>query len=77
MRKRPLYVYLDVTDPEPPPPDSPLRREKNILLTPHITGAMNQARRDMGRLAIEETLRFLAGQPLQHEVTREMLPTQA
>jgi phosphoglycerate dehydrogenase-like enzyme len=24
VRRRPLYVYLDVTDPEPPAPDSPL-----------------------------------------------------
>jgi phosphoglycerate dehydrogenase-like enzyme len=77
VRRRPLYVYLDVTDPEPPAADSPLRNQPNILLTPHISGAMNQARRDMGRLAIEETLRFLSGQPLQHEVTREMLPKQA
>jgi phosphoglycerate dehydrogenase-like enzyme len=77
VRRRPLYVYLDVTDPEPHPPDSPLRREKNILITPHIAGGMNQARRDMGCLAIDETLRFLRGEPLQHEVTRAMLPTQA
>ena len=76
-RRRPLYVYLDVTDPEPPAPDSPLRRERNILLTPHIAGGMNQARRDMGRLAIAETIGFLRGDPLEHEVTREMLPTQA
>ena len=68
---------LDVTDPEPPARDSPLCHEPNILLTPHIAGAMDQARKDMGGLAIDEALRFIAGQPLQHEVTREMLPTQA
>jgi phosphoglycerate dehydrogenase-like enzyme len=77
VRRRPLYVLLDVTDPEPPRPDSPLRREPNILLTPHLSGAMSQARRDMGRIAIEETLRFLKGEPLTHEVTPDMLPTQA
>ena len=77
VRRRPLYVYLDVTDPEPPAADSPLRHEPNILLTPHIAGGMNQARRDMGRMAIDETLRFLRGEPLDHEVTRAMLPTQA
>jgi len=77
VRRRPLYVYLDVTDPEPPRPDSPLLNERNILLTPHITGAMSQARRDMGRMAIDETLRFLRGEALEHEVTRAMLPTQA
>lgn len=77
VRRRPLYVLLDVTDPEPPGKDSPLRREASILLTPHLAGAMRQARRDMGRIAIEETLRFARGEPLQHEVSREMLPTQA
>lgn len=77
VRKRPLYVCLDVTDPEPPAPDSPLRNEENIILTPHIAGALKQARREMGRLAIDEALRFLDGRPLEHEVTREMLATQA
>jgi phosphoglycerate dehydrogenase-like enzyme len=68
VRRRPLYVALDVTDPEPPLPDALLRRELNILLTPHIAGAMNQSRREMGRLAIAEVLHFIRG---------EMLPTQA
>jgi phosphoglycerate dehydrogenase-like enzyme len=77
VRRRPLYVLLDVTEPEPPAADSPLRSEPNIILTPHIAGAMAQARRDMGRLAIDETLRFLHNEPLQHEVTREMMATQA
>ena len=77
VRRRPLYVYLDVTDPEPPQPDSPLLNERNILVTPHIAGAMSQARKDMGRMAIDETLRFLRGEALEHEVTRAMLPTQA
>jgi phosphoglycerate dehydrogenase-like enzyme len=77
VQRRPLYVYLDVTDPEPPAPNSPLRNEPNILLTPHVAGAMNQGRRDMGRLAIEEAMRFLRGEPLDHEVTRTMLGTQA
>jgi phosphoglycerate dehydrogenase-like enzyme len=77
VRKRPMYVYLDVTDPEPPAADSPLRKEKNIVITPHVAGAMNQARRDMGRIAIDETLAFLRGESLYHAVTREMLATQA
>jgi phosphoglycerate dehydrogenase-like enzyme len=77
VRRRPLYVYLDVTDPEPPAADSPLLREPNILITPHIAGGMNQGRKDMGRMAIDETLRFLRGGSLEQEVTRDMLPTQA
>ena len=31
----------------------------------------------MGRMAIDETLRFLRGGSLEQEVTRDMLPTQA
>ncbi len=77
VRRRPLYVYLDVTDPEPPAADSALRCEKNIVITPHVAGAMNQARRDMGRIAIDQTLAFLRGESLQHAVTRQMLATQA
>jgi phosphoglycerate dehydrogenase-like enzyme len=77
MHKRPLYVLLDVTDPEPAPPDSPLRKQENIILTGHVAGAMKQGRFDMGRMCIEEVLRFLQGKELQHEVTRDMLATQA
>jgi phosphoglycerate dehydrogenase-like enzyme len=77
VQRRPLYVYLDVTDPEPPSPHSPLLREPNILITPHIAGCMNQGRKDMGRMAIDETLTFLRGEPLEQEVTAAMLPTQA
>jgi phosphoglycerate dehydrogenase-like enzyme len=46
-------------------------------MTPHVAGAMSQGRRDMGRLAIDQTLRFLTKKPLEQEVTRDMLPTQA
>lgn len=77
VRRRPIYVSLDVTDPEPPAPDSPLRGEANIILTPHIAGAIATARADLGKLAIDEVLRFLAGRPLEHEVTRTMIATQA
>jgi phosphoglycerate dehydrogenase-like enzyme len=77
VKRRPLYVALDVTDPEPPATDSPLRTAPNIVITPHIAGALKQGRLDMGQIAIEETLRFLNDEPLQHEVTRAMLPTQA
>jgi phosphoglycerate dehydrogenase-like enzyme len=77
LKRRPLYACLDVTDPEPPKPDSPLRTAPNLILTPHVAGAVQQGCRDMGQLAIDEVLRFIAGEKLQHEVTREMMPTQA
>jgi len=77
LNRRPLYACLDVTDPEPPAQDSTLRSAPNLILTPHIAGAIQQACRDMGRLAIEEVTRFIHGEPPLHEVTRDMLPTQA
>jgi len=77
LHRRPLYVCLDVTEPEPPLPDSPLRKAPNLILTPHIAGACKQACRDMGELAINEAIRFIAGESQIHEVTREMMPTQA
>lgn len=77
LKRRPLYACLDVTEPEPPKPNSPLRTAPNLILTPHIAGAMQQACKDMGQLAIEETMRFFSGEKLLHEVTHAMLPTQA
>lgn len=34
---------LDVTDPEPPPPDHPLRQMDNVIITPHVASASPQA----------------------------------
>ena len=34
-----IVVVLDVTDPEPLPPDSPFRDLPNVYITPHIAGA--------------------------------------
>src|SRR5690606_36207563 len=34
-----VHAVIDVTDPEIPPPDSPLYRLPNVFLTPHIAGA--------------------------------------
>jgi len=34
-----ITVVLDVTDPEPLPPESPLRKLPNVYITPHVAGA--------------------------------------
>lgn len=72
LQRRPdLFAVLDVTYPEPPVADSPLYSLPNVFLTPHIAGSMDHECRRMGRYMIEELDRFLAGQPLAWQVTRE------
>lgn len=68
-----LEAYLDVTDPEPVPPEHPLVSLPNVLLTPHIAGAQGTELRRLGRYAVAEVARWLAGDPLQGRVTREAL----
>lgn len=63
-----LTAVLDVSDPEPPAPDSPLRRLPNIVLTPHIAGAFNRECRRLGRAMVGELERYLRGEPLLHEI---------
>jgi len=55
---------LDVTDPEPLPPEHPLYRLPNCFITPHIGSATVGARRRMAELACENLLAGLAGRPL-------------
>ena len=59
---------LDVTDPEPLPPDDPLLSAPNLLVVPHIGSATHPARERMADLAVDNLLAALAGQPMPHEV---------
>lgn len=71
LAERPdLFALLDVTDPEPPAPDSPLRRTPNLLMTPHIAGCLGPECRRMGQLMIDELDRYQAGLPLRYELDR-------
>ena len=57
---------LDVTSPEPLPPDSPLWDLPNLLLTPHVAGGMRLelTRRRCVEMAQENLRRYLAGEKL-------------
>ena len=66
-----IFAFLDVTDPEPPAPDSPLRRLDNVVVTPHIAGCIDNCHR-MGELAAEEVCRYLAGRPAVNEIRPDM-----
>jgi len=59
---------LDVTDPEPLPPDNALWQAPNLVLSPHIGSATTSARAKMTELATDNLLAGLAGKPLPHQV---------
>jgi glyoxylate reductase len=59
---------LDVTDPEPPPPDDPLLSAPNLIVAPHIGSATRTARERMADIAVDNLLAALAGRPMPHQV---------
>ena len=63
---------LDVTDPEPLPPEHELYDLENCLVTPHIGSATQQTRRTMAALAVDNVLAGLKGKRLPHPVNPEV-----
>jgi glyoxylate reductase len=57
---------LDVTDPEPVPPDDPLLQAPNLIIAPHIASATQTARAAMADRAVDNLLAALAGEPMPY-----------
>ena len=55
---------LDVTDPEPLPPDHPLFAREDVAIVPHIGSATVETRTRMAMLAAENLIAFLRGEAL-------------
>lgn len=73
LRERPdLQAVLDVTYPEPPPPDSALYDLPNVFLTPHIAGSQARECRRLGRWVIDDYRRYTRGDSLREQITRAM-----
>ncbi|MFJ5828689.1 hydroxyacid dehydrogenase [Streptomyces sp. NPDC093089] len=72
-----LHAVLDVTDPELPPPDSPLWTLPNVLLTPHVAGSLGNELHRMTDQALAEITRYTAGEPFADEVRAADLTTSA
>ena len=71
LQKGRFFAFLDVTDPEPPAADSPLRTLDNVVVTPHIAGCIENCNR-MGELAVEELRRFFAEEEAVYKITPEL-----
>jgi phosphoglycerate dehydrogenase-like enzyme len=63
---------LDVTDPEPLPPNHPLWAMENVIITPHASGHSPHADARMFDLFCENVRRFAIGQPLLNRVDLEL-----
>ncbi|BDZ50264.1 2-hydroxyacid dehydrogenase [Frondihabitans sucicola] len=72
-----LSAIIDVTDPEPLPPDDVLYTLDNVILTPHIAGSMGNELPLMGDSATTEVERFAHGEPLVYPVTLDDLDRMA
>jgi glyoxylate reductase len=63
---------LDVTDPEPPPADSPLYNVPNLIVAPHIASATVGTRNAMADICARNLLAGLRGEPLPAWVNPEV-----
>jgi phosphoglycerate dehydrogenase-like enzyme len=68
-----IRAALDVTDPEPLPPDHPLWGLPNVLISPHMAGDSPASTIRAFELAGDQIRRFAAGEPLINEVARYLL----
>lgn len=64
-----IHAALDVTDPEPLPPDHPLWLAPNCLITPHVGGSTPEFIYRAFQFGAEQVRRFIAGETLENVVT--------
>jgi D-3-phosphoglycerate dehydrogenase len=65
---------LDVFEDEPLPPDSPLRRYPQIILTPHLGGSTVEAQEKVAADVAEQVLDVLSGRPARYAVNAPIIP---
>ena len=65
-----LRAALDVTDPEPLPPDHPLWEAPNVLISPHVGGDTTAFPPRARALLKDQLERYAAGRPLRNLIAR-------
>ncbi len=68
-RKGRIRAALDVTEPEPLPPDHPLSHAPGVFISPHVGGQSTAFYPRMHRMVREQLVRFAAGASLENVVT--------
>ena len=63
---------LDVTDPEPLPPDHPLWSFDNVIVTPHVANTWDMALPDLRALVARNVQKFARGEELEGLVDPEL-----
>lgn len=66
LRTGRIHAVLDVTDPEPPAPDSELWDLPGVVLTPHVAGSTGTELHRIGEAVVAEVERFVHGRPFAH-----------
>jgi phosphoglycerate dehydrogenase-like enzyme len=67
-----LGAALDVTDPEPLPPDHPLLHRNDVIVTPHVASGTHAGKRRIFRIALDQVVHVLRGDRPPHLVNPEV-----
>jgi phosphoglycerate dehydrogenase-like enzyme len=76
-RRADLWAVLDVLANNDRGESDDIHDLPNVILTPHIAGAMDRECRRMGGVMVEELQRYLNGELLLYRITPERLATMA
>ena len=72
-----FYAAIDVFEKEPLAQDSPFLTLPNVVVTPHAAGHSVDSHHAQGMAMVEEVERFLSGQPLRYQVSKQQLAIMA
>ncbi len=66
------FAAIDVTSPEPLPPDNPLLQLDNLIVTPHIASASYATRSKMAEMAAKNLIAGIKGESLPYCVNPQV-----